>query len=144
MGYTTIPIKEAPWREFLTDWVGIRSGVSLLSSDEKQGREILPATPDTIRAVNRVWSNLEGMGLTQGKAIPPIVCFKESMSGESQCLGFSDGTRIAFNTDIASGDSFMLHKVALEEIVHHVTGATDNSRDFQDYLLRIITELIVG
>ena len=34
-----------------------------------------------------------------------------------------------------------LVKVALEECVHHTTGATDNSRDFQDYLLDLVVRL---
>jgi hypothetical protein len=34
-----------------------------------------------------------------------------------------------------------LVKTALEEVAHWVTGATDNSRDFQDYLLRVIVEI---
>jgi hypothetical protein len=32
-------------------------------------------------------------------------------------------------------------KVALEETVHHVTQATDNSRDFQDFLLDLAVKL---
>jgi len=32
-------------------------------------------------------------------------------------------------------------KVALEETAHYVTGATDNSRDFQDYLLEVAVKL---
>ena len=34
-----------------------------------------------------------------------------------------------------------LMKVALEEVAHYVTGATDNSRDFQDYLLDLAVKL---
>jgi len=32
-------------------------------------------------------------------------------------------------------------KVALEEVAHYVTGATDNSRDFQDFLLDLSVKL---
>jgi len=34
-----------------------------------------------------------------------------------------------------------LLKVALEEVAHYVTGATDNSRDFQDFLLNLSVKL---
>lgn len=34
-----------------------------------------------------------------------------------------------------------LLKVALEELAHFVTGATDNSRDFQDYLLELAVKV---
>jgi hypothetical protein len=32
-------------------------------------------------------------------------------------------------------------KVALEEVAHFVTGSTDNSRDFQDFLLEVAVKL---
>lgn len=34
-----------------------------------------------------------------------------------------------------------LLKVALEELAHFTTGATDNSRDFQDYLLDLAVKI---
>ena len=34
-----------------------------------------------------------------------------------------------------------LVKVALEEVAHYVTGATDNSRDFQNFLLDLSVKL---
>ena len=37
--------------------------------------------------------------------------------------------------------SHRLVKVALEEVAHFVTGATDNSRDFQDFLLDLAVKL---
>ena len=35
-----------------------------------------------------------------------------------------------------------LLKVALEEIAHYVTGATDNSREFQNYVLDVAITMI--
>jgi len=37
-----------------------------------------------------------------------------------------------------------LLKVALEEVAHYTTGATDNSRDFQDYLLDLVVKVSRG
>ena len=34
-----------------------------------------------------------------------------------------------------------LVKVALEEVAHYVTGAGDNSRDFQDFVLEVAVKL---
>ena len=44
-------------------------------------------------------------------------------------------------TDVLSLSDRLL-KVALEEVAHYVTGATDNSRDFQNYLLDLAIKMI--
>lgn len=43
-------------------------------------------------------------------------------------------------SDVGHLPDRLLH-VALEEIAHYVTGATDNSRDFQNYLLDVAVKL---
>lgn len=48
---------------------------------------------------------------------------------------------VFINADLSGGVSNRLLKVALEEVTHYVTGATDNSRDFQDYLLDLAVKL---
>jgi len=42
---------------------------------------------------------------------------------------------------LAEGTSNRLLKVALEELAHFITGATDNSRDFQNFLLDVAVKL---
>ena len=60
--------------------------------------------------------------------------------------GFYRDGQVFINSDLAGAASVMagsnalsnrLIKVALEELAHYVTEATDNSRDFQDYLLEL-------
>jgi len=62
---------------------------------------------------------------------------------------YRDGT-VFINSDLAGGSSAFagpqalpdrLVKVALEEAAHYVTGATDNSRDFQNFLLDLSVKL---
>ena len=56
-------------------------------------------------------------------------------------LGFGDSS-LNFRLHAFSRQlSDRLLKVALEEVAHYVTGATDNSRDFQDYLLDLAVKL---
>ena len=111
----------------------------------------MEATPDAQAAVNLVWELLEEVGLTQGKAKPPVYCFTSILDGGTMLNGFyRDGT-VFINGDLAGSASVLggqqalserLVKVALEEVVHYVTGgATDNSRDFQDFLLNLVVKL---
>ncbi len=64
--------------------------------------------------------------------------------------GFYRDGLVFINSDLAGsasltnereGLSNRLLKVALEEVSHHVTGSTDTSRDFQDYLLDLAVKL---
>jgi hypothetical protein len=64
--------------------------------------------------------------------------------------GFYRNGEVYINSDLAGGSSAFagtqaltdrLVKVALEEVVHHITQATDCSRDFQDYLLDLAVKL---
>jgi major membrane immunogen (membrane-anchored lipoprotein) len=62
--------------------------------------------------------------------------------------GYYRDSVVYLNADLApagTGDAGVLSnrlvKVALEEVAHYVTGATDNSRDFQDYLLELAVKL---
>ena len=49
--------------------------------------------------------------------------------------------RFTWHTDLGVGQSHMLLQVALEEVVHHVTGAGDMSRDLQDFLFRLVVKM---
>jgi hypothetical protein len=108
-------------------------------------------TPDAQAVVDLVWEMLEEVGLTQGKAKPPVFCFSSVLDGEVMLNGFYRDGQVFINGDLAGSASVpvgtqslsdRLVKVALEEVVHFVTGgATDNSRDFQDFLLNLAVKL---
>ena len=66
-----------------------------------------------------------------------------------QVAGYCRDGVVFINSDLAPtgvADVLSLYcrllKVALEEIAQYVTGATDNSRDFQKYLLDVAIKLI--
>ena len=65
---------------------------------------------------------------------------------------YRDGV-VFINADLAGSGSVVagrqalsdrLVQVALEEVAHYVTGATDNSRDFQNFLLDLAVKLSRG
>jgi len=74
---------------------------------------------------------------TETCPIPKIKGFNEATEAESDCLGYVEpgGDTVYIRNDVG-GD--MLTEVALEEVSHYVTGSTDCSRDFQNFLMRLL------
>jgi len=121
---------------------GIPTNFSLLNADELKGREVIDATPSAEEAVNTVWKWLEEMHLTDGKAKPPVQCFRSIMNAESELLGYCDDGKVFLREDVAlEGVNKYLLKAAFEEVSHYVTGSTDKSRDFQNFLIDFAVEL---
>jgi hypothetical protein len=126
---------------------GLRTPAKVLSDDEKAGRTIFDATPDAEAAVEFAWYLVNKYGVTNGKEKPVVKTFRKIMDAGSQTLGFYKDGVVYINQDIAASGSLSLgwHSLtqqllvtAFEEVSHHVTGATDNSRDFQDFLLNLV------
>jgi hypothetical protein len=130
---------------------GVRTPFNVLSIDEMSGREITEATPDAQLAVDVIWELLTKIGLTNGKEKPPVKSFSFVMDAETMLNGYYDDGVVFLNRDLAGNASEtagrealsdrLIH-VALEEVAHFVTnGATDNSRDFQNYLLDVAVKV---
>lgn len=130
---------------------GVQTSTSVLSADELSGREITEASPDAQEAVDLVWEWLEEVGLTNGKEKPPVRCFTSILDGGVMLNGYYRSGEVFINSDLAGAGSLVagrqalsnrLLTVALEEVSHFATnGATDNSRDFQNYLLDLAVRL---
>lgn len=125
---------------------GVQTPASVLSVDEMVGREISDATPDAQVAVDLIWDMLEATGLTNGKDKPPVKVFTSILNGGTMLNGYYRNGEVFINADLAGdccvvgGRNALSHRlliVALEELAHYVTEATDNSRDFQNYLLDV-------
>ena len=127
----------------------MQTPAQVLSNDELSGRLITEPTESAQAAVDFVWLIIERHGLNNGKDKPPVKCFTSILDGGDMLNGYyRDGT-VFINSDLAptgtadvgSLSARLLH-VALEEVAHYVTGATDNSRDFQNYLLDVAVKLM--
>ena len=114
------------------------------------GREITEASPDAQAAVDFVWKILEAIGLTNDKEKPPVKCFTSILDGGTMLNGYFADGEVFINRDLAGAGSIVagqealsdrLINVALEEVAHYVTQATDNCRDFQNYLLDVAVKL---
>lgn len=115
----------------------------VLTHNERQGRVEAPPTFEAIDAVNTVWEWVEASGLidTEKCKKPSVKGFNEICNAESECLGFwTPGTDfVNIRNDIGGAQ---LLETALEEITHYVTGATDCSRDFQSFLIRMLVSYL--
>lgn len=123
----------------------VKTAYKVLSKHESKGIDILSApTPFAVEAVNRVWSWIEEVGLSGGKEKPSVKSFRLLPDAESETLGFYEDGVVHIN-EVHSNDgcSKRLLQTALDELTHHVTGSTDNSRDFQSFLMRMIVEKFV-
>jgi len=120
---------------------GVKNVEQVLTEDELAGRTPRPATAAAITAVDWAWDVLDLAGLLNNKTKPEVFCFQESMKAESLVCGFCNSTGVHFNVEMSDAVTAHLKKVALEELAHWITGATDNSRDFQDFLLSAVVAL---
>jgi hypothetical protein len=129
---------------------GVPSSNTILNEDELSGREILEATSDARLAVNRIWKLIEDHKMTNGCKKPDVKTFIQTMESGMTVKGFYREDTVYINRNMA-GDSNIynwmdlpqdLLVTALEEVAHHVTKATDMSRDFQEYLLGITISML--
>ena len=120
---------------------GVKTAASVLDGHESNGKQILPATNAAIEAVDTVWSWLQQANMTQSKKKPLAACFRECMQAGSETMGFYRDGMVYFKEDIATAVNKYLLQTALEEVAHYVTGATDMSRDFQNFLIQVIVEI---
>jgi hypothetical protein len=116
---------------------------TVLDGAERQGRVVTAPTFEAIDAVKLVWSWVETAELLDPEKcpMPKIKGFNEITDAESECLGFvkPGGDTVYLRNDLG-GD--MLLEAALEEVSHYVTGSTDCSRDFQNFLMRLLIRLM--
>jgi hypothetical protein len=128
---------------------GVQTPAQVLSADEMSGRLITEPTESAQAAVDFVWRTIESCGLNNAKSKPPVKCFTSLLDGGTMLNGYyRDGTVFISGdlapsgvSDVRNSPDRLLH-VAVEEVAHYVTGATDNSRDFQDYLLGLAVKLM--
>lgn len=114
----------------------------VLTSTEQEGFDFVETPDNFVKQTEFVWALIEKFGMTNGKEIPKVNAFNKVMTSGVQMHGFWSP---AYPKEIflhVECDGLILRKVILEELTHYVTGATDCSRDFQDFILRFATHLM--
>jgi hypothetical protein len=137
-GHSLAVIKATAFLGVLRDY-GVGTVSSVLDDNERKGRTITLPTAEALAAVDEVWSWIAATDLLDQEKCPkPLVKgFDEIADGETEALGFymSGGDSVYLRNDLAGP---LLLETALEEVTHYVTGATDCSRDFQGFIMRLL------
>ncbi len=120
----------------------ISSDLSILDVNELAGREIVETPAEFKEVCSSVWELLSSFGLTRNKSEPPVICFESPMNGGTETQGFYQDNSIYLNRSIL-GSGELVHSVVLEELVHYITNSTDNSRDFQNYILNLCAKMMI-
>lgn len=120
----------------------VKSVHTVLTADEQRGCEPLEATIDAQKAVDWAWDLANLVGLAGNREKPPVFCFRALMAADVIKHGFKNEEGIHINIDFANnGQNNELRKTALEEVAHWITGATDSSRDFQNFFIDALVAL---
>lgn len=123
------------WSSFLSE-AGLINGVSLLSKlDELDGEEC-EATESAVETFRRCWGWVEQARMTDGKPFPEVRCFSCPMKEGREIHGYQKGDTVYLNLDFDTNE-----QAALEELAHYITGAKDETRDFQDWAFRLATRI---
>ena len=144
-GHTVAAVKaDCQWMEAAERLGTIPTPLLVLNENEHKGRELLPPTTAATEAVDIVWDWIALQGRTNGKQKPAIGCFKDTTEGEVITFGFYDSSekKCYFEEGHASGMNKALLRTAVEELVHHLTGSTDCSRDFQNFVIDLLVDII--
>jgi len=116
----------------------------ILSADELDGRESFDPTPDAIAALDWVWEQVDRAGMTDGKAKPPIRCYRKVMDGGTVVRGFLRDGIVYINEDLATGTSVELRQTVLEEVAHYLTNSKDETRDLQDWAFKLAVKVAMA
>lgn len=130
------------WLQAATQ-LGVVTDSVILSKEEAKGTTFSEPTPAVLETFEEIWDLLDSIDMLSDSTKPPLSCFTELSTAEATRAGFYDPvtSTININTDRSGAQTDDLWMTMLEEISHHVTGADDNSRDFQNYFKRVILKL---
>ena len=113
-------------------------GMKEISLAEQKGFTTIPATNQVMDNFNRCWEFLDMIGMIGDTVKPTVECFKTSGATPGVLGMYTPATR----TISIWNDQRASMQTMLEEICHHVSGASDCTRDFQEFLFRSLTETI--
>jgi hypothetical protein len=135
-------LKSTTWLDAANS-LGVMTDKKVLTKEESKGTTFSEATQPVIFAFDDVWAMLADLGMLNNSPKPQLRCFTEISTAETNRHGFyePETATVNINTDHAGGLTNELWMTMLEEVAHHVTGADDNSRDFQNFFIRALMYL---
>jgi hypothetical protein len=116
---------------------GCRSAGNVLGQDDSKGFLVTTTTSKSIKLLDRIWNRFEKLGITKGKGKPALKTFnKVGTDGETNITGYYRDDVIYISSKIVG--SIEEELTIIEELCHHITRATDKSRDMQNWLIEAI------
>ena len=116
---------------------GIPTGSSILDVAEESGCETLEPTELATKIRDEVWEWLVDVNLTNEHPKPEIKLFSKVIeNGKPMQMGYQMGACIFINKDFQEN-----RQTYLEEIAHYVTGASDGTREFQEFSFQFATRM---
>lgn len=137
-GMTPVVIKDSLWFRCLK-CAGVQVSENLVSSASRAMEDSFEADEMLTKQFTDIWSTMKALGLTRDRIEPDVRGFKEYASAVVTHGRYYDGVCYI---NVESGSSDRLRAI-VEEISHHVTGASDMTRSFQTYLVDCMTNLII-
>lgn len=125
-------VRVASFWESVLKRAGIVHGSDLLMDMESDGGEVCEATPEATETFKRAWGWIERAKLTSGKPYPKVKCFTIPMSNGGERIGYYSNGTVFLNLDHDGNE-----QAAIEELAHYITGAADETRDFQDFAFKL-------
>jgi hypothetical protein len=122
--------------------LGIKCDVDVLTTNEVKGKALTDPSEDFVKATNFVWDKLSSLGLTHDRPMPSIKGFNAVQANNTILFGFWEKDTVAYNNMMDKGLNEMLLHTVIEELTHHITKANDGSRDFQNYLIKVIAQTL--
>lgn len=137
-GLKPVRVPEA-WRDAIRSY-GVATDETVLTASEQDGKIVYNATKEMTDVVDKVWSLFEAYKITKNKTKPAVKAFNSVMDGGTQVFGYylMGGDTVYLHQSLGGK---MLFNTCLEEITHYATGSLDHSRDIQDFLFGLITEM---
>lgn len=127
-GVNVVVFPECGFYSVLSSYVGKAS--SQLNLADQKNLTTFPASQELRKNVQAVWDVLKLLDHTHGKEFPPIL---EEFNRNTECnemiCGFYDKSN---NGVYIHRDHLSNWSTILEELLHYITGAHDETRDFQN------------
>jgi hypothetical protein len=134
-GFNVVCIPESNWYAAIQR-AGIKTIFDVLDNVNDNGDVLRDPTFVDQEVLDRVWTWLELVDLTNGKEKPTLKLYERILEGGTQKHGYYKDGVVHIHIEDRANPITML-----EEVVHHVTGAHDCTRDFQDFAFRLAAKI---
>lgn len=122
---------------------GVPDSSKLITTEDELYETVTDPTPLAQSKFDEIWGVFERLQLTNGKPKPKLRQFVPRATRESTLKAGRYNNRVCYINREIMGTP-LEHAACIEEIAHHVSGASDYTPNFQAFLLRMLTDLTGG